>query len=88
MIRALILATVLWGVVAGLAWEHFRNRALEAERKVAAYVEAAELRRQQDARQAQLRAEAQSLDHDLATKEGADGPLSDYLRDAAGRLWP
>lgn len=87
MIRTVILAAALLAVTSWAAW-HYRARALAAERKVAAYAEAAELRRQQDARQAQLRAEAQSLDHDLATKEGADGPLSDYLRDAAGRLWP
>lgn len=87
MIRALVLAAVLVGGTSWAAW-HYRGRALEAEGRAAAYAEAAELRRQQDARQAQLRAEAQALDHDLATKEGANGPLSDYLRDAAGRLWP
>ena len=87
MIRAMILAAVLLAVTGAAAW-HYRARALAAEGRAAAYAEAAELRRQQDARQAQLRAEAQSLDHDLSTTEGANGPLSYYLRDAAGRLWP
>lgn len=81
-------ALALIAALAGLAAWHYRGRAIEAESRVAAYAEAAELRRQSDARQAQLRAEAQALDHDLSTTEGADGPLSDYLRDAAGRLWP
>lgn len=87
MIR-IAAALGLVAALAGLTAWHYRGRALTAEARVAAYAEAAELRRQQDARQARLRAEAQDLDHDLATGEGANAPLSDYLRDAAGRLWP
>jgi hypothetical protein len=29
-----------------------------------------------------------ALENDLLTMEGADAPLSDYLRGAAGKLWP
>lgn len=37
---------------------------------------------------AALREDAARLDHDLSTMEGADAPLSDFLRAGAGRVWP
>lgn len=33
-------------------------------------------------------AEAAALDESLAREVGADAPLSDYLRNGAGRVWP
>lgn len=33
-------------------------------------------------------AEAAALDESLAREAGADAPLSDYLRNGSGRVWP
>lgn len=33
-------------------------------------------------------ADAAALDESLAREAGADAPLSDYLRNGAGRVWP
>ena len=57
-----------------------------AERAVAAYQEAARISARVGADLAAQRETATKLDHDLNTG-GTDAPLSDYLRDAAGRLW-
>lgn len=84
-----LLATITgWGL-----WQRSRavsaeERAGAAEAQVAGYTEAARMRAVQDARLAQLREDAAALDRDLQTQEGADAPLSHYLGDAAGRLWP
>lgn len=85
---ALALALGGWG-----AWQRGRavaalERAVAAEALVAGYAEAARMRAVQDARLARLREDAAALDRDLQTQEGADAPLSGYLGDAAGRLWP
>ncbi|MFE3836951.1 hypothetical protein [Pseudogemmobacter sonorensis] len=91
MTRAVaILALIATAVAAVQTWrvERTQARAEAAEAMVSAYEEAARMRRDQDARQAALRAEAQAMDHELAQGEGADAPLSDYLSGAAGRLWP
>lgn len=85
---ALALALGVWG-----AWQHRRadaatERAAAAESLVLGYKEAAKMRAAQDARQARLRTEAASLDHDLNSMEGGDAPLSGYLSGAAGKLWP
>lgn len=85
---ALLLAAGGWGW-----WQHRRavaalDRADAAEAQVGAYQEAARMRAKQDAVLADLRADAAALDNDLQSMEGADAPLSDYLDDAAGRLWP
>lgn len=37
---------------------------------------------------AAIEAQARQDDQDLIEGEGGDAPLSDYLRGAAGRLWP
>ena len=55
-----------------------------AEARIAGYEEAARWR----AKETQRAAEAAALDETLAKGAGADAPLSDYLRGAAGRVWP
>lgn len=91
---ALLAAVALVAAVAGWgAWQRSRAvsaevRAEAAEALVAGYAEAARMRAVQDTRLAQLRDDAAALDRDLQEREGADAPLSDYMRDAADRLWP
>lgn len=85
---ALALALGGWGW-----WQHQRARAATAraetvEALVAGYAEAARMRARQDAELARQRDDAAALDRDLATGEGADAPLSDYLGRADERLWP
>jgi hypothetical protein len=65
-----------------------RDRLDIAEDKIGGFEDAARIRRQSDREQARLREEAAQLDDYLDAKEGGDAPLSDYLSDAAGRLWP
>jgi hypothetical protein len=59
-----------------------------AEAKIDGFEEAARIRRLSDQEQARLREEAAQIDDYLDAQEGGDAPLSDYLSDAAGRLWP
>ena len=54
------------------------SQAEEAARVHRAYLDQAE----------KERAGFDKLRNELIKMEGADAPLSDYLRDAAGRLWP
>jgi hypothetical protein len=70
---------------AALADRDARIAALEAE--LAARAEAAAVLRAHNRRLESLAAERAGLIRDLQSMEGADAPLSDYLRDAAGRLW-
>lgn len=65
-----------------------RERLDSAEAKLDGFEEAVRIRRQSDLEQSRLRKEAAQLDDYLDAKEGGDAPLSDYLSDAAGRLWP
>ena len=65
-----------------------RERLDRAESKIDGFEEAVRIRRQSDLEQARLREEAAQLDDYLDAKEGGDASLSDYLSDAAGRLWP
>lgn len=79
-------------LAAGLGWQSWhltawRARAEAAESRLVAWAEAARIRADHDRRLARLHDEAVALDHILANREGGDAPLSDYLRDAAGRLW-
>lgn len=64
-----------------------RGRLAAAEARAVAYAEAA----QKTARVlAQIKAvadDAAALDQSLQEGEGADAPLSDYLRVGAGRVW-
>lgn len=90
MIRVLTAAVIGLTLLAGLqSWRlsKWQGRAETAEARVSGFEVAARIRAEQDRIQADLRADADQLDHDLSTQEGADAPLSDYLRDAAGRLW-
>lgn len=90
MTRALLIALLALALLAGLqTWRlsGWKTRAATAEAMAAGYARTAELRAESDRRQQALREAATRLDHDLSMGEGADAPLSDYLRDAAGRLW-
>jgi hypothetical protein len=93
MIRpaALILPALLVAAIGAALLQSWRldraTAALDAaERAVAAYQEAARISARVGADLAAQRDAATKLDHDLNTG-GTDAPLSDYLRDAAGRLW-
>jgi hypothetical protein len=50
--------------------------------------EAARVHRAHLKRLDQLTADSAATRNDLITMEGADAPLSPYLRAASGRLWP
>jgi hypothetical protein len=63
-----------------------RISALEAE--LAARAEAAEILRAHNRRLAADAAARAALIRDLQSMEGADAPLSDFLRASGGRLWP
>lgn len=60
----------------------------EARARVAAFEEAARIHARHVASLQAARDEAAALDRELAEGEGADAPLSDYLRRGAGRVWP
>lgn len=84
----IMAALWLWGW-----WQQGRadaalERAEAAESLVVGYREAAQMRAAQDANLARLRDDAAAIDHDLNTMEGGDAPLSGYLSDTAGKLWP
>jgi hypothetical protein len=70
---------------AALATRDARIVALEAE--IDARADAANVLRAHARRLERVAAERADLIRDLQSMEGADAPLSDYLRDAAGRLW-
>lgn len=91
MIRALALAlavalVAVWVLVGS-------NRELSAdlaaaEARTAAFEEAARIHGRHVAQLEAASAEAAALDRELQEGEGADAPLSDYLRGGAGRVWP
>lgn len=96
MTRALILAVViLLAAVAVLLAENRATRvtaqadraALDRARAaLSVAAEAAEVHRSHIKRQAAEAEEWRALVDDLTSQEGADAPLSDYLRDVAGRV--
>lgn len=91
MIRALLFFGAIATAFALLqSWRlsQAETRLDAAEAKVAAYTEAAQIRAKQDADLAQLRRTAAEVDTYLSTAGGGDVPLSDYLSDAARKLWP
>lgn len=89
MIRLGIAAAVLCGLVLGIVvlraeLRDTRAALAAAEAKVVGYAEADRWRRM-DAKRV---ADAAALDEELRGGAGADAPLSDYLRNGAGRVWP
>lgn len=89
MIRLGIAAAAFCALVLGLVIlrQQLRDARAElaaAEAQITGFQEAARWRRAETQRVA----EAAALDETLAMGVGADAPLSDYLRDAAGRVWP
>lgn len=70
---------------ADLATRDATIAALRAE--IATRAEAAAVLRAHNDRLARVAEERATLIGELQAMEGADAPLSDYLRDAAGRLW-
>lgn len=87
MIRAFALVVVLAGaalLVQGLRLAEARAAQAEAERITGGYRQAAKWRAQETA----ARIVAARLDMELQQGAGADVALSDYLRGAAGRVWP
>lgn len=85
MIRLGLMGMVV-ALVAGLWWQlqATRSELAAARSRVAGYEEAARWRKAESKRAA----EAAALDETLRQETGADAPLSDYLRGAAGRVWP
>ncbi len=91
MTRAILIVAALVALIAaGQTWRANRlsDRLDRAEAALSGYREAAEIRAREDRRLTELATEAATLDRDLATQEGADAPLGDYLSAAARRLWP
>ncbi|AJE46007.1 hypothetical protein [Celeribacter indicus] len=78
----------LWGWAQATRAKALEARLEAAEAAIAGYEEAARIRRKTDRVLEQLRGEAAQLDTYLDTMEGGDAPLSDFLSDAARRLWP
>lgn len=94
-IGALCLALVAGGAAAYLLWRngHLREDLDAAERALAVkdrWIEdAREARDVLDAHLGRMEEERRDLDatlRDLRSREGYDAPLSDFLRDAYGRL--
>lgn len=93
MTRLLIglgLVAAVAAVIFALALEvrAARGRAEAAEARVAGYAEAARIHAGNVARLEAGRKDAAALDRHLQEGEGANAPLSDYLRRGAGRVWP
>lgn len=84
----IMAALWLWGWCQQGRADAALERAEAAESLVVGYREAAQMRAAQDANLARLRDDAAAIDHDLNTMEGGDAPLSGYLSDTAGKLWP
>nr|WP_319250518.1 hypothetical protein [uncultured Celeribacter sp.] len=88
-ILAYALCAALVTVIALGGWSWWlRGRNADLSAQVRGYEEAARIRKRSDEEQARLRRQAAEVDTYLDTREGGDAPLSDYLSDAAGRLWP
>lgn len=73
------LVAVLWGQLAAV-----RADLADASAALAGEREAARFRLRLGA----AAQDAVTLDYQLQQGSGADAPLSDYLRGAAGRVWP
>ena len=91
IIRALAAACLILGLAAW--YYHSRTTSLSAAPSVAearvAQVEAADaVHRAHLTRMEGEAARWDALLTDLQTMEGGNAPLSDYLRHAAGRVWP
>lgn len=84
---ALLAALLACLGLGGWAW-WLKGRNDDLSAAVSGYEEAARIRRKSDEEQARLKDEAAQIDTYLDTQEGGDAPLSDYLSDAAQRLWP
>ena len=87
-IKALAALCAVLAVIAG--WQHYTGLRAElaaSRAQVAAYAEAAEIRRRADEELARIERDARELDDYLSTAEGGDAPLSGYLTDAAQRVW-
>ncbi|ATG47582.1 hypothetical protein CEW89_08345 [Celeribacter ethanolicus] len=82
-----VLLTVACLGLGGWAW-WLKGRNDDLRAAVSGYEEAVRIRRKSDEEQARLKIEAAEIDIYLDTQEGGDAPLSDYLSDAAGKLWP
>lgn len=91
MTRALALALALALVAAAalaFALQEARADLKAAQARVVAFEKAAQIHAGHVARLQAAADDAAALDRELAEGEGADAPLSDYLRRGAGRLWP
>lgn len=87
VIVAAVLAFGVFGVVLVMQAGQLaaaREELEAAEARIAGYAEADRWRRVEAVRAA----ESAALDETLRTEAGADAPLSDYLRNGAGRVWP
>ena len=87
MIRLCMFAALI--MAAALVWSGVQRRALRADlaavqAQLQGYKELDKFRLKQQAAALQ----AAALDTELSMGVGADVPLSDYLRGAAGRVWP
>ncbi len=84
-----LLAAFVLGVFGLTAWQWHRLDTLRANltsarAQIEGYKELDKFRLKQQA----AALEAAALDQELSEGVGGDAPLSDYMRRAAGRVWP
>lgn len=82
------LAVVIASVVFVQHYRHVLGRLSEAEAQIEGYKEAAKIHADYLDKLRQKNTEWDDLSNELMTMDGKDAPLPDYLRAAAGRVWP
>lgn len=88
-LTALIVAVAIIATIMLCAWQYHQLETLRtdlatAHAQIEGYKELDKFRLKQQA----AAIEAAALDRELSEGVGGDAPLSDYMRRAAGRVWP
>lgn len=92
-VKYLILVGVVIATI-GAGWLFWQrhldvlDQLAEAEAKIEAHEEAARIHREYLVKLRQQATQWDELANELLTLDGKDAPLPDYLRAAAGRMWP
>lgn len=84
----IILVVVISGVLFLQHYRHVLGKLSEAEAKIEGYEEAARIHRDYLEKLRRQTNEWSDLTNELLSTDGKDAPLPDYLRAAAGRVWP
>lgn len=82
------LAVVIAGVLFLQHYRHVVAQLSQAQAQIEGYKEAAKIHADYVAELRQKNTEWDDLTEELMTMDGKDAPLPDYLRSAAGRVWP